>query len=208
MIFVAVWASFTGLGVWIYYDASGAAVRGDFPSGGLAFFVALLLSCRVGSTWIGTLWPGKGRSLKCVLWLLLSLFGWPLLEWHANSAARLAFQNPAVEFVRSYELAALEYLVFVFLWIAVMPGIEPPSSPGAKVRLPWKVLFLIAGLAIGGYGLWEARELFAASGRDSLDQFSLLQRLLVRAVLILYAFFMTRSLLPDTVSRLSGDSLD
>jgi hypothetical protein len=139
----------------------------------------------------------NGRKFsKQLLYASIPLIASSVLMKRADSAARLALQDLTAPLLFHYAAAAGAFLIFMFLWIIVLPGVYRPDYISAKLWQTSRVILFLIGCVMG---LFEAREMLSVlhhSPFPMIDQFHWLQGWASRSTFVLFVLFLGRTLLP------------
>jgi hypothetical protein len=158
------------LGFWVYANACHHATRGAFPVAADSPITILLF---LWWWWLGleprtrdapfdilTIQPSKqsqgrpesraGTLKKRVFWTSATIIIWMVLELRATSAAQLALSAPSTQSLIRYGVAALEFFLFLFLWVSIFPIIRSSTAGNnrasylSKGRTGARAMFLVA----------------------------------------------------------------
>jgi hypothetical protein len=212
------------LGLWIYISAGHKVAVGGFPPDDGVILILLIL-------WWW--WPNpevlfsreapfhvvsiseapaerRGGVRARLIWTTVSAIGWVVFDLRGASAAQLAFLTPSTESLSRYEFRSLEFFLFVYIWIVAFPIFRTSSGEVAirslsKRRLITQgVIFLGSAVAFALLAAHSVENLRHAQLLSALEEFRLLQALLVRATVAIYALLVIRWVTPTSVFRFAS----
>jgi hypothetical protein len=139
-------------------------------------------------------------------WSIASVIGWLLLETRAIAAAHAAALEPATHSMIRYAISSWAFLAFVLCWIVGFPILDLPVEDARlfaskKLRFFGRGILIFIASLLTWYGMRRTQELLFDPGLSGLEQFHLLQALLVRAVVALYILLIIRRFLPMIALR-------
>jgi hypothetical protein len=127
-----------------------------------------------------------------------------VLNQRAYSAAGYALYLQTAASLLKYAAAASAFLLFMFLWVALLPGGGRPEYIPGKLWRTCQVILFVIGCVIVSF---EAREMLGVLHSSTLsvvDQLHWLDRWVSRSTLVLYGLFAARFLLPLSIYRLTA----
>jgi hypothetical protein len=211
-----------GLAWWLYARATYEAASGECPLANRLILILLVL-------WWW--WPNphilfereapfpsgqpgafSTRSSKRIAVPLIctaaSIIGWILFESRATDAAHLVAARQSIESLRLYETRSWEFFAFVYIWVVAFPILRTASGRAAirafsKRRLVVQGgIFIASAAALALFFIFSAQALFHSRSLSPPDRLTLLQVLLVRATVAIYALAFIRWITPISMFRL------
>jgi hypothetical protein len=220
---------FLALGLWIYSSAAYRAAGGEFPLTGDVVMPVLLVLwwwwppsanpfdrqtsfdilgiTQASTTREASPKVSNGSMLKRrFFWSIASIIGLLFLESRAAAAAHAAALEPATHSLIRYAICTWAFFAYVLLWIVGFPILDLPDEEvhlfaSKKLHFLGRVILIFIASLITWYGVSRTQELLHDPKLSSLEQFHLLQALLLRAVVAIYILLIIRRFLPMIALR-------